>query len=81
MGIADGANAARLRRQRDEIEHDLRDARLLADEARLCLEAVLHGKTPVHRNDLHAIFDVISRAARLLREAEDVEGWLIPRKP
>jgi hypothetical protein len=76
MGIADGANAARLRQQR-VIETDRRDARLFADEARLRLEAVLHGKTPVDRDDLQATHDVISKAARLLHHAEDAEKWSI----
>ena len=68
-------NAARLLRQRDEIETGRRDARLLVQEARVRIEAILHGRTQIDRNDLHAIFDVISRAARLLREAEDVEKF------
>jgi hypothetical protein len=44
-------------------------------QSRVRIEAILHGKTQIDRHDLHAIFDVISRAARLLCEAEDVEKW------
>ena len=63
MGVADGANVAQLRRQRNEIEHNLRDACLFADQARLRLEAALHGKTPIDRDDLQGTRrDLQSRA-------------------